>query len=140
MKTTKSLILSIVSLLVISTSCNKPDKTRPVIEAHTPENNSSFVQGGEIIVSATFTDDKELQQYKINIHSDYDSHSHSTLSAYWNEDFIGDLSGNNQTITRTLSIPEDATPGPYHLMLYCVDAAGNEARAVSIDVEILEKE
>ncbi|MBP5476795.1 MAG: DUF4625 domain-containing protein [Paludibacteraceae bacterium] len=37
------------------------------------------------------------------------------------------LTGRNCFRDIDIDIPDDATPGNYHLLVYCTDAAGNEA-------------
>ena len=80
------------------------------------------------------SDDVMLKSYKIDIHNNLDHHSHGGTRAegeggvpfVFNRSY--DVSGkkNVHVHHHDIVIPEDATPGDYHLMVYCTDAAGNE--------------
>jgi hypothetical protein len=91
-----------------------------------------------------FSDNEMLASYKVNIHPNFDGHGHSTRATSETVDFEFDkswsLSGKNAPIHHhEIMIPEDATPGAYHLMVYCTDAAGNESY-VAINVELSHEE
>jgi hypothetical protein len=95
--------------------------------------------------SATFVPKKIL--YKIEIHPNFDNHSHAqardvsetvdfTFNKEWN-----DIRGkkNADIHHHEIKIPINATPGHYHLMVYCTDVAGNESH-VAISVELSHEE
>ena len=117
------LYLPIISLLAMSVfafiSCDDSDSdtTKPVIELSEP-------------------DDVMLKSYMIEIHSNFDHHSHgksraaatgeATVDFSFNRSY--DISGKKTAHIHhhDIVIPANATPGDYHLMVYCTDAAGNE--------------
>ena len=79
------------------------------------------------------SDDVMLKSYKIEIHNNFDHHSHDTRATGTTVDFTFNRSY-DVSEQRTahihhhdIVIPANATPGDYHLMVYCTDAAGNEA-------------
>ena len=71
--------------------------------------------------------------YKVEIHNNFDNHGHGTKSTDNEVPFSfshsWDLSGNKNAYIHhhDIVIPDNATPGNYHLMVYCTDAAGNES-------------
>ena len=77
-----------------------------------------------------------LKSYMIEIHSNFDHHSHgksraaatgeATVDFSFNRSY--DISGKKTAHIHhhDIVIPANATPGDYHLMVYCTDAAGNE--------------
>ena len=82
------------------------------------------------------SDDVLLKSYKINIHPNFDHHGHKLSKDTATEDFnfnrAYDLSGmrNAQIHHHDIVIPANATPGDYHLMVWCTDAAGNQTQVV----------
>ncbi len=74
-----------------------------------------------------FRDNEALSQYKIDIHSNFDCHGHArTATEDWSVLEVVDLSGTEQSISRSLKVPENATAGAYHFQIQAIDAAGNE--------------
>ena len=137
MKMTKLAVLTLVTALVL-VACKKPDDIQPTFTIEKPLNNESYSRGSSIDFKAVFKDYKELSQYKIDIHDDIDVHGHNKTdsTATWSETLTGDLSGKEQTATRVIAIPADAKIGPYHFIVKCIDAAGNEASFQTIDFEV----
>jgi hypothetical protein len=129
----------IMSLFVAAAGCRKPDDTRPDMNVITPSKNQTYVAGNEIEFHAVFTDNKELAEYKIDIHDNFDGHQHNVQSQAWQEVIIGELSGKEETVKRNIVIPSSATPGPYHFDVKCIDKAGNESRYLSIEIIIIGK-
>lgn len=134
-----SILILLVSLLCFS-GCGDEDTTPPVWEFHSfnPEPRSGeicgelepevfFVKGGDVFeFHATFTDDEELSQYKIDIHQNFDCHGHGKTLDWYVLDII-ELSGKEEEVHKQLEVPENVTAGKYHFMIYLVDAAGNQA-------------
>lgn len=109
------------------------DTTRPEIDLEEPAEGDILQIGGEhgVHFEANFSDNEALASYKVNIHPDFDGHTHRS-STEETVDFEFEqswsLSGRNAAVHHhEIKIPEDATPGEYHLMVYCTDAAGNES-------------
>jgi hypothetical protein len=123
------------------------DTTKPVINLIEPEDGDILQIGSDVHFEAEFSDNEALASYKVEIHSNFDNHTHAqtrevvetvdfTLNRSWN-----DISGkkNASIHHHDIIIPEDATPGHYHLMVYCTDAAGNESH-IARDVELSHEE
>jgi hypothetical protein len=119
-------------------ACKKPDDIKPEITIESPSEGQGFAQNGNLIFKAKFTDDRELSQYKVDIHGAEDGHGHQLQSdVEWVEVFVGDLSGTEQKVERNLPIPANAKTGPYHVVVKCIDKAGNERTHKDIEVLII---
>lgn len=159
--------LPIICLLALSTSvfisCDKDedsDTTKPMILLNEPEEGQAIQIGNVkgMHFDMDLSDDVMLKSYKIEIHNNFDNHPHSRGNAAAEDgsnaaanaeetvDFIFnrsyDVSGqkNAHIHHHDIKIPANASPGAYHLMVYCTDAAGNESHiarniVLSNDVE-----
>jgi hypothetical protein len=117
------------------------DTTKPVINLIEPAEGDALQIGGEhgVHFEVEFSDNEMLASYKVNIHPDFDGHTH-TLAGETTVDYEFEkswsISGKNADIHHhEITIPENATPGDYHLMVYCTDAAGNESH-IAVNVEL----
>jgi hypothetical protein len=146
MKTTiQSSLLCLLAMTALSLpSCDKDhtgDTEKPVIHLIEPEEGARLPIGDEhgVPFNLELSDNTLLRSYKVEIHPDFDGHVHAPAHAPLRDadatttDFTfnksWDISGKkNASIQhREIIIPPNATPGPYHLMVYCTDAAGNES-------------
>ncbi len=128
----------ILSAAAVSCDKNEGDTTMPVINLIEPEDGDVLTIGDEIHLDMELSDDVMLKSYKVDIHSNFDGHAHSsslnvrsdvgtTVDFTFNKSW--DVSGKNEYVHHhEIKIPANATPGSYHLMIYCTDAAGNESR------------
>ncbi|WP_293667675.1 DUF4625 domain-containing protein [uncultured Parabacteroides sp.] len=148
----------LMSLTLVACSKDKDDKDleKPVIEAGSetlPQSCQVYTKGEEIPFRCIFTDNEGLGNYNIEIHNNFEHHSHSTdagdcaLDAkkdpvnpwVYNKDFTIPGSPLRYDAQVDIPIPADIDPGDYHFMVRVTDKAGwQELRAVSI--KILEKE
>lgn len=134
------LSLSIISLVitpVVLTSCSDDDgdTTPPVINLIEPEEGAVLKIGSDVHFDMELSDDEMLYSYKVEIHNNFDGHEHTkslkaeeeTVAFSFNKSW--DVSGqkNAKIHHHEIVIPENATPGNYHLMIYCTDAAKNES-------------
>ncbi len=137
MKTIKTSIvcfMAISSLLLYSCSSDDDgDNVKPVINLIEPADGDVLKIGDEhgIHFDMELSDDVMLKSYKVDIHSNFDGHNH-TKSAQTTVDFkftkSWNVTGKNTTVHHhEIVIPSDATPGEYHLMVFCADEAGNES-------------
>lgn len=134
----------IISLFVMTsslfTACSHnddplADTTKPVIALESPAEGEVLAIGGEhgVHFEMDLSDDVMLKSYKIEIHNNFDHHSHGTRVAEATVAFTFhksyDVSGQKTVHVHhhDIQIPANATPGEYHLMVYCTDAAGNES-------------
>lgn len=138
----KTRIYTIVALsgMLFVTACSKEnlksDVTKPVIELISPQEDETLQIGNThgVHFEMKLSDDHALKSYKLNIHSNFDGHEHHTHSRTiqtvdFKFDKVYDVSGLKNTTVHhhDIVIPENATPGNYHLMVFCTDEAGNEA-------------
>ncbi|MDR1675033.1 MAG: DUF4625 domain-containing protein [Tannerella sp.] len=137
------LILGLTAtLFIVCNACKEDsDTTKPVILLEEPADGDLLQIGDEhgVHFDAEFLDNEMLASYKVNFHPNFDDHGHTKATSE-TVDFEFDkswsLSGKNAAIHHhEIMIPENATPGAYHLMVYCTDAAGNESHVV-VNVEL----
>lgn len=133
--------LYILSILVLAftfiiTSCSKKedtDTTLPTITLNEPEDGDSLRIGADVHFECDFQDDVMLGSYLIEIHNNFDGHSHKSTRAEGEVPFFFkksyDLSGlrNSHEHHHDVVIPENTQEGKYHLVVYCTDAAGNQS-------------
>ena len=143
-------LMAISSLLFSSCDNNDDgDTTKPVINLIAPEEGAILKIGSEYGVHfmVELSDDIMLKSYKVDIHNNFDGHGHTkvasnTVDFTFNKSW--DVSGKNTSIHHhEIKIQANATPGNYHLMVFCTDAAGNEsyiARNIVLDHEGEEQE
>lgn len=110
------------------------DTTKPVIQLDAPAEGANLMIGSDIHLDMDLSDNVMLSSYKIEIHNNFNGHTHGETRATdetvaFHFDKSWDVSGNVNTHVHhhEIVIPENATPGDYHLMVYCTDAAGNES-------------
>ena len=136
MKKTKLFIATfLVSLLFIACSNEDGDTTAPVISLISPQEGEELVIGNEkgVHLDMTLSDNEMLRSYKIEIHDNFDGHGHSksetTGTTHFSFQKTWDISNqkNIKIHHHEIVIPQNATPGNYHLMVYCTDEAGNES-------------
>lgn len=155
----KILLVSFIALAGITlVSCEKDvDSVKPDIKLIAPEEDEAIKPGNEVHFDVEFSDNEALGSYKVNIHSNFDGHTHavaraasaneSGLNKTWEEkEFIakGDeaIRGkkNAKIHHHHITIPTEIggkpiKEGHYHFIVYCTDAAGNEsfvAREIAI--------
>ncbi len=121
---------------VIEVISSDPQAGEGMICGSEESNVIRVTTGNEINLSLTFSDDRNLSQYKIDVHNNFDCHSHGRLAASWQVLRIEDVSGKKMTIDKVLAVPEDASAGDYHLQILCIDESGNEAEPVLYSIQV----
>lgn len=126
-----------ISLFAACSDSDNPlsDTTKPVITLNDPAEGEVLAIGSEhgVHLDMDLADDVMLKSFKIEIHNNFDGHGHNSRSADETVPFTFnrsyDVSGQRSAHVHNhdIIIPANATPGNYHLMVYCTDAAGNEA-------------
>jgi hypothetical protein len=141
----KSVFLPLLVVFATFISCKKEsnptvepgDTSPPTIVVVTPTQEENFTGGNAIPFKATFSDNISLSEYRIEMHSDFDGHSHEKLTTVpFYFDTIVFITGKQHTGEFPIQIPLDVTAGKYHFMVTCIDAAGNEAEFVELDLQI----
>ncbi len=148
MKTTvnKHLFLVIFSFITFSfsfISCDEQsgDTTPPVIDLIAPKEGATLEIGSNVHLDMDLRDNDLLKSYKVEIHDNMGTpHDHNetgmkamSATEYFRfEKVWDDISGfkNKKVHHHEILIPENVTPGKYHLMVYCLDASNNESYVV----------
>lgn len=114
-----------------------------------PRNCVVLYRGESFSFRAIFTDNRELGSYNIEIHNNFDHHSHSTdnvecdleprkipVNAFvYNQDFPISSGKMVFEADREIAIPADVDTGDYHFMVRVTDKAGwQELKAVSLKI------
>lgn len=152
-------IITVLTLLCALSACNSSDEedkdmTLPVIsdevEDACPTDCQVFSRGDEIEVCFLFTDNVELGSYNIEIHHNFDHHTHSTSSVecdmdeakdavnawVYNEDFAIPSGSVEYEAHQFIQIPTDIDTGDYHFMVRLTDQAGwQQLKAVAIKIQ-----
>ena len=113
-----------------------------------PENCQTYKPGEKIPVRYILKDNIELGRYNIEIHNNFDHHSHSTSAGdcpldpkktandkvwIFNQDFTIPSGCRTFTIHQDIDIPTDRQPGDYHFVIRFTDKAGHQdLKAISI--------
>lgn len=145
MKKNKSLIAVLIGLLALascSSDSNEIDTEYPVIDISAsnafPIQCSEITRGQKITFRAKFTDNAALGSYSLDIHHNFDHHTHSTEVNNCIADPIKKpvnpmLYINSVTIpngeksyeaVQEINIPTDIDPGDYHFMIRLTDKEG----------------
>ncbi len=141
------LVFLMFSFFMASCSDDEVDNAKPIIQLVAPVNNGVLHIGGEVDFVCEFVDDVELRSYKIEIHSNFDGHTHERAAlksvkeehghpwSYTNTWNFEAGKKNEDVHHHAIQIPEtilvdgveeQVAEGEYHFGVYCVDAAGNE--------------
>lgn len=157
-----SLMLALVSVMTMGfTSCSSDDDTEqrdmtpPVISDQditaNPVECQQYHPGDVIPFHYVFTDDVELGNYNIEIHNNFEHHTHSgsaeecELEAkkeagdkawVFNQDYTIPAGQRTYTARFDIPIPADAETGDYHFMVRLTDRAGwQQLMAVAIKIK-----
>lgn len=129
-------LFTICSTAFIACDDEAGDVTKPVINLLEPEEGAHLRIGDEhgVHFDMDLSDDGMLKSYRINIHNNFDDHGHATTKSGetavpFTFDKVYDISGlkNTHIHHHDIKIPANATPGKYHLMVWCTDEAGNQS-------------
>ena len=149
---------SVIAVGAVLTSCsddddNKNDKELPkILDGAMPDpiDCQVYHRGETIPFSYTFTDNVELGNYNIEIHNNFDHHTHSTSAGdcqlddkkspvnpwVYNQDETIPTGLKTYDAKVDIKIPTDIDPGDYHFMIRVTDKAGwQELKAVSIKIK-----
>ena len=129
------------------------DMTYPVINTTdivaVPTDCQVFKRGDVIPFNFLFTDNMELGAYNIEIHNNFDHHTHGTSSVecpmeaekkpvnpwVYNQDFTIPAGQRSYTARHDITIPSVIDPGDYHFMVRLTDHAGwQQLHAMAIKI------
>lgn len=147
----------IASVLLVMSSCSKSDDdkdmTKPIIvtegyEAE-PSDCQIFRRGEKISFHYVFSDNVELGAYNIEIHNNFDHHTHSTSNVecelsenktpvspwIYNKDFEIPQGKTDYDASFDIEVPDNIDEGDYHFMIRLTDKEGwQEIKSVAIKV------
>jgi hypothetical protein len=148
----------LMPVIALSFSCDKEERDTelPVIVVsgadHFPQNCDTIYAGESFTFRALFTDNHELGSYSIDIHHNFDHHSHSTEISncpmdpdkaalnpllYINQfEIPGGL--REYSASQVIEIPEGVDTGDYHLMVRLTDRTGWQA-IMGISIKLAER-
>lgn len=155
-------VISIVSVttLLLFASCSTDDSDTKDTEKPTisvayaggfPQSCNELVRGHTYTFKARISDNKELASYSLDIHNNFDHHTHDDQGSQCELDIIKTAVSpfiymENFTLPRgltsyeieiTLAIPLDIDIGDYHCAYSVTDQTGWQSRT-SMDIKIIE--
>ncbi len=152
-------VIFTLSLLCALCACSSSDddnrdQNPPKISSEgivaVPSDCQVFQRGSEIPFRYIFTDDTELGNYNIEIHNNFDHHTHGTTSVdcemedkkspvnpwVFNQSYTIPSGLTKYDASVNITIPADIDPGDYHFMVRVTDKTGwQELHAVAIKVQ-----
>ena len=126
-----------------------PPEIFPCGESTSPLNCQEFPRGGILPFSYVFSDDVELGSFNLEVHNNFDHHTHSTEAGecrqdpvkqpvhpwIFNQDYPIPAGKTSYEAILRIPIPDDIDPGEYHFMIRVTDASGwQQLRSVGIRI------
>lgn len=108
----------------------------PKITLIAPAENDVLQIGKAIHFDMDLDDAASLQSYRVEIHPNFDGHSHSKAEEGKAYPSIFDKSWDLQGVTKKnvhhhgIVIPADAKEGIYHLVIYCTNVDGEQSTII----------
>ena len=134
--------------LAVLSGCSKDsdkeaiDETYPVIDISAvnafPKQCSVIERGSKFMLRATFSDNRELGSVSVDVHHNFDQHSHSTevnsceMDAKKSavkpflliQDYPLAPGLTSHVLEKEIVVPADVDPGDYHFLIRVTDRAG----------------
>lgn len=150
--------LFVLCTVFIAVSCRKDDEIdteKPTITVNYdkgfPKSCEQLKRGNTYTIRARATDNVGVASYGIDIHHNFDHHTHDNQEGtcpldpkkapvkplIYMQNFPANNGGKNYEIVKEITIPQDADTGDYHCQISVVDEAGWQSRT-SIDFKIIE--
>jgi len=157
MKTLRLFSLMLLCALCACSSSDddeQRDMTQPQISSSggvvpCPLDCQQFRRGSTLSFCYVFTDDTELGSYNIEVHNNFDHHTHSTSSVecemdaakkpvkpwIFNQDYTIPSGQRSYTARINIPIPADIDTGDYHFMIRLTDRAGwQQLKGIAVKV------
>lgn len=143
----KVIYSTVLASVVLLSACQKADEEAPVIDAVkidgvTVTTSAEAWAGQSIVLDIDVSDNEALNQIKIDIHPNEDGHSHGGEDDHdhgadgeWEVLELENVSGTSATVSKTYALGEELR-GEWHVGVLVLDAAGNEAQEVFIDLDV----
>ena len=147
-------LMLLCALCACGSSSKEQDKVPPEIipigDYASPRNCQVFQRGGTLPFAYAFGDNVELGSFNLEIHNNFDHHTHSTEAGeckqdpvkepvhpwIYNKDYPIPANLDYYESEISIPIPSDIDPGEYHFMIRVTDASGwQQLRSVSIRIE-----
>ncbi len=148
----KNFFLLIFTLILCS--CGDEIEPKPVITdtgiTCNPIDCQVYHRGDVIPVRYVFQDGTELGAFNIEVHNNFDHHTHSTSSVecemdakkkasnpwVFNQDYTIPAGMKSYTTTINITIPTDIEEGDYHFMIRLTNKAGwQEIKGIAIKIK-----
>jgi hypothetical protein len=151
----KVIFTVLIVITAFGVSCSREDRDTELPQItmsgsnHFPNNCDTVYIGESFYFRARFTDNYELGSYSIDVHHNFDHHSHSTDMTNCPMDpvripenpylFIRQFDippgAREYDASQPIEVPAGVDPGDYHLMVRVTDRTGWQAiRGISIKV------
>lgn len=148
--------LAAAAALLLTAACGNDDiaDDMPVITDEgitaNPVDCQVYNRGDKIPFRYRFTDNEELGNYNIEIHNNFDHHTHGTQGSscsldpkkkavkpwIYNQDYKIPHGLKAYDASQDIQIPKDIDPGDYHFMIRLTDQKGNQQlRAMAIKIK-----
>jgi hypothetical protein len=132
------------TLQVLLFSCEKErhDNSKPFINILSPKALElvHILSGEELKLELFFKDNKELSQFKVSIKNDFENTLQPDKMISSANDFstilVKKLSGSEVQESINIKIDELAMSGIYSVTVNCVDASGNQAESVNLNIHV----
>ncbi|MFY0598953.1 MAG: DUF4625 domain-containing protein [Cyclobacteriaceae bacterium] len=139
----KKLLTLVLGAVLFAVSCDSDDDqvdtTAPTITLNEPENGERFAAGGTLHFDAVFEDDIALATYNVDVHNNFDGHSHGRIAvAEFDFEQSYTISGRLFDTHEDITISTDATAGPYDFVVKAIDAAGNSTTFTDASSKLVE--
>jgi hypothetical protein len=138
------LFIVILFILSVFTSCTETvkDESRPVIDMSSetafPQNCTTVYRGESFTFIANFSDNVELGSFSIEMHNNFDHHTHSTSATECELEplkpavkpllFINEYTipagKTSYAASIQIAVPSDVDTGDYHFMVRLTDLSG----------------
>lgn len=149
----------LIAISLLLNSCSKDEKenidtTYPIIDLSVanafPQQCSIVKRGEKFVFRANLTDNTQLGSVSVDIHHNFDHHSHSTeVNDCQSEavktpirpfllikSFTIPSGLNTYQIAEEIAVPSDIDPGDYHFLIRLTDQAGWQTiRGISIKIQ-----
>ena len=148
-----SIAIGMISCSSDDDDTNTNDQEKPKIvdgELPNPIDCQQYKRGEIIALRYTFTDNVELGSFNIEIHNNFDHHTHSTSAGdcpldekkspvnpwVYNQDQTIPAKLKSYDAEVDITIPKDIDTGDYHFMIRVTDKAGwQQLKALSIKIK-----
>ncbi|MDR1680614.1 MAG: DUF4625 domain-containing protein [Prevotellaceae bacterium] len=151
----RHVMLSIL-IVFVAAACRRDeaqDLEKPVIDmsgsSAAPANCATIARGERLLFRAVFTDNRALGNYNIEIHQNFDHHSHSTEATecpvdpvkapvnpfVYNRSFPIPEGTPRYDASAEIDVPPGIDTGDYHFMVRLTDKAGwQQLKALSVKI------